>query len=171
MGVVSIACLAFLEVSGWQQSELKSAAADTTISLLWAAFPLVSKRLCLEAQLPSPRPISLNRSSPSSILTGWSILTPVLQAEALLFPRVSLLKENQCCLGTSVPQDFSGWGQVWRLPGVLRVIHQRSADKSAGFWPILWLQMRPTVSLAQIRPLQEGRQWLGRLVCFVCSPF
>lgn len=171
MGVVSIACLAFLEIGGWQRSELKSAAADTSISLLWAALPLRSKWLCLEAQLPSLRPVSLNRSSPSSVLAGGSVQRQVPQAEALRFARVSLLREEQCCSGTSVPQDFSSWGQVWELPGALRVIHQRSADKSPWFWPILWLQMRPTVSLAQIRPLQEGRQWLGRFLCFVRSPF
>lgn len=45
VGAVSVACLAFLEVSRWQESELKSAAADTTILLLWAALPLVSKWL------------------------------------------------------------------------------------------------------------------------------
>ena len=58
MGVVSGACLAFLEVGGWQESEFRSAAADTGILLLWAALPLVSKRLCLETQLPSPHPSS-----------------------------------------------------------------------------------------------------------------
>lgn len=137
---------------------------------------MVSVSSCVKTALPRGTapfsPSHLSKQVQSILHPDWWVHSDAGTAsEALLFPRVSLLKENQCCLGTSIPQDFSGWGQVWRLPGVLRVIHQRSADKSAGFWPILWLQMRPTVSLAQIRPLQEGRQWLGRLVCFVCSPF
>lgn len=50
-------------------------------------------------------------------------------------------------------------------PRSMGVIHQRSAGKSTWFWPILWLQMSPAVSLAQIRPLQEGRQQPGRFLC------
>lgn len=46
VGVVTASpAFAFLEVGGWQQSELKSAAADVTFSLLWAALPLVSEQL------------------------------------------------------------------------------------------------------------------------------
>lgn len=144
-----------------------------TISLLWAAFPLVSKWLCLEARFPSLHPISLNRSSPSSVLAGGFVQTQVPQAEALRFARLCGVSAQgrTVLLRDERPPGLSGWGQVWGFPGALRVIHQRTAHKSTWFWPVRWLQMRPTVSLAQIRPLQEGRQWLGRFLCFVCSPF
>lgn len=59
-----------------------------TILLLWAAFPLVSKWLCLEARFPSLHPISLNRSSPSSVLAGGFVQTQVPQAETLHFARL-----------------------------------------------------------------------------------
>lgn len=74
MGVVSIARLAFLEVGGWQQSELQSAAADTTVSLLWAALPLMSKNGSASRHSSlSLHPISPNGSSPSSALAGGCV--------------------------------------------------------------------------------------------------
>lgn len=166
--VVSVACLAFLEVGGWRQSELKSAAADPTISLLWAALPLVSKMALPRGTAPSsPSRLSKQVRSIRTVRFRRGYRKP----KHFRFAKVPLLREERCRSATSVPRDFSGWGQVWGLPGAPRELCPRSADKRTWFWPVLWLQMRPTVSLAQIRPLQDGRQWLGRFLCFVCSPF
>lgn len=75
------------------------------------------------------------------------------------------------CLGKSgcaldrCPKRSLRLGSSLGVPRSMGVIHQRNAGKSTWFWPILWLQMRPAVSLAQIRPLQEGRQQPGRFLC------